>query len=160
MNKVTTAVGGKEMRVSVLVTGTLHDSVSITAQFDHDVGDVAVANLDHMFEAHVKAAWEEGWGDPPPDLFWFSRLLVKNQGQGRGKFFLPYACELFDTWGISVFNAVNPYGILDKKQLIKFFIKYGNFEPLNDEGILLRRPTKRKPNTTKRVKQWRKVLRY
>ena len=47
--------------------------------------------------------------------------------------------EILDEKKITVINAMNPYGSMNRTELRKFYEKYG-FVRINDDGLLVREP--------------------
>lgn len=71
-------------------------------------------------------------------LFWFARLKAKVEGQGEGTRLMKRLVEILDERGITVVNALNPYGSMDMEVLTEFYKKYGFVEI--EKGLMVREP--------------------
>ncbi len=73
--------------------------------------------------------------------FWFSRLKAKVEGQGEGTRLMKRLVEILDEQGITVVNALNPYGSMGMSALTEFYKKYGFREV--EKGLMIRNPKKK-----------------
>ncbi len=84
---------------------------------------------------------------PIPNLsdpvFWFARLKAKVEGQGEGTLLMRRLVEILDERGVTVVNALHPYGSMDMQTLTEFYKKYGFFEV--EKGLMVRRPQEAAP---------------
>ncbi len=75
---------------------------------------------------------------PTDNLFWFARLKAKVEGQGEGTRLMKRLVEILDERGVTVVNALNPYGSMDMQALTAFYKKYGFCEV--EKGLMVRKP--------------------
>ena len=76
---------------------------------------------------------------PADNLFWFTRLKAKVEGQGEGTRLMKRLVEILDEREITVVNALNPYGSMDMQALTGFYEKYGFSEV--EKGLMVRNPS-------------------
>ena len=80
--------------------------------------------------------------DLPDPVFWFTRLKAKVEGRGEGTRLMRRLVEILDERGITVVNALNPYGSMDVQALTEFYKKYGFSEV--EEDLMVRKCQTRK----------------
>jgi predicted GNAT family N-acyltransferase len=75
------------------------------------------------------------------DVYFFNRLKSNKPGMGGGTKVLKQLLQKIDELGIPLINHVNPYGILDRTQLIQYYKKHGFVrysEEYGDDALIYR----------------------
>lgn len=73
------------------------------------------------------------------NIFFFNRLLIQRpyRGNGYSKILMDKLLEIVDIKKINIILTINPYGDMDKEDLVKFYEQYGFQESKNGAFVRL-----------------------